>query len=201
MTKGRRRTAVLISGRGSNLQALIAASQAEDYPAEIVLVVSDNADAGGLSYARVGGIRPLIVDRRRFAGKRDFEDALQSALQDAGIELVCLAGFMRILSPALVEIWRGRMLNIHPSLLPLFPGLHTHQRAIDAGMRIAGCTVHVATLEVDAGPILAQAAVPVLPGDDEESLHERIKTVERQLLVEVLHRLVRSQSEVESEKS
>ncbi|HJS84526.1 MAG TPA: phosphoribosylglycinamide formyltransferase [Acetobacteraceae bacterium] len=178
----RRRTAVLISGRGSNLAALIAAAAAPDYPAEIALVLSNRPDAGGLSHANAAGIQSAVIDHRDFGADRAaHEAALDAALRAHGIEVVCLAGYMRLLTPFLVGRWAGRMLNIHPSLLPAFPGLHTHERALRAGVKLHGCTVHLVTEATDAGPILAQAAVPVLPGDDAERLAARVLSEEHRL--------------------
>ena len=171
----RRRTAVLISGRGSNMTALIEAARDVAYPAEIVLVVSNQPDAAGLERARDAGIEAHAIDHRRFRGDRAaHEAAIDEALTEAGVEIVCLAGYMRLLTPMLVGAWRGRMLNIHPSLLPAFPGLHTHARALAAGVKLHGCTVHLVTEQMDEGPILAQAAVPVLDGDTEDSLADRV---------------------------
>lgn len=183
----KRRTAVLISGRGSNLGALIAAAADPAYPAEISLVVSNRADADGLALAARAGIRSQVIEHRSFRGERSaHEAAIEVALRDAGIEIVCLAGYMRLLTPFLVERWRGRMLNIHPSLLPAFPGLDTHARALAAGARLHGCTVHLVTEATDAGPILGQAAVPVLPGDDAERLSARVLIQEHILYPAVL---------------
>ena len=171
----RRRTAILISGRGSNMAALIAAARDPDYPAEIVLVISNRPDAAGLALARQAGIPMLAIDHRLFrADRRAHEAAIDAALREAGVELVCLAGYMRLLTPSLIDAWEGRMLNIHPSLLPAFPGLNTHARALAAGVKLHGCTVHLVTQTMDEGPILAQAAVPVLPGDTEASLADRV---------------------------
>lgn len=171
----KRRTAVLISGRGSNLAALVGAAAAPDYPAEIALVLSNRPQAEGLRHAAASAIPTLAIDHRLFNGDRAaHERALHAALRAADIELVCLAGYMRLLTPFLVERWAGRMLNIHPSLLPAFPGLHTHARALAAGVKLHGCTVHLVTEATDAGPILAQAAVPVLPDDDEDRLAARV---------------------------
>jgi phosphoribosylglycinamide formyltransferase-1 len=171
----RRRTAVLISGRGSNLGALIAAACQPDYPAEIVLVVSNRPEAAGLRLAEAAGVACRVVDHRAFGGDRTAHDAaVGAALDGHGVELVCLAGYMRLLTPGLVARWAGRMLNIHPSLLPAFPGLDTHARALAAGVKLHGCTVHLVTDRVDQGPILAQAAVPVLPGDDAARLAARV---------------------------
>ncbi|MEJ0018010.1 MAG: phosphoribosylglycinamide formyltransferase [Acetobacteraceae bacterium] len=171
----RRRTAVLISGRGSNMAALIAATQAQDHPAEIVLVVANRPDAAGLALARDAGVPALAIDHRPFRGDRAaHEAAIDAALREAGVEIVCLAGYMRLLTPLLVDRWNGGMLNIHPSLLPAFPGLHTHERALAAGVRLHGCTVHLVTQTMDEGPILAQAAVPVMPDDTAETLAARV---------------------------
>ena len=162
----KRRVAILISGRGSNMAALIAAARDPAFPAQIELVLSNRSGAAGLETARALGVRAEAVDHRVFGADRAaHEAALDATLRTAGIEIVCLAGYMRLLTPYLVEAWQGRMLNIHPSLLPSFPGLHTHARALAAGVTLHGCTVHLVTQQMDAGPILAQAAVPVLPGD------------------------------------
>jgi phosphoribosylglycinamide formyltransferase-1 len=177
----RRRVGVLVSGRGSNLAALIAAARDPAYPAEIALVVSNVPFAGGLALARDAGIPDLTVDHRAFAGRPEFEAALDRALRAADIEIVCLAGFMRLLTPGFVDAWRDRMLNIHPSLLPAFPGLDTHARALKEGVRIAGCTVHFVRAKMDVGPIVGQAAVPVLDGDDEAALAARVLKAEHRL--------------------
>ncbi len=178
----RRRAAILISGRGSNMAALIAAASAPDYPAEIALVLSNRADAGGLALATAAGIPTATVESRRFPGDRTgFEAAMQAELVRHAIDLVALAGFLRILTPDFVAAWQGRMVNIHPSLLPSFPGLDTHARALAAGVRLHGCTVHLVTPGVDEGPILAQAAVPVLAGDTEASLAARVLAQEHRI--------------------
>lgn len=183
----RLRTAVLISGRGSNLQALIAATEAPDYPAEIALVVSDRPEAAGLGYAAAAGIASRTLDPSEYPGKdrgadrAAFDRVLSEALEAAGIELVCLAGYMRILTGTFVERWRDRLINIHPSLLPAFPGLDTHARALAAGVKLHGCTVHFVREEVDRGPIIGQAAVPVLSGDTPETLAARVLAVEHRL--------------------
>jgi phosphoribosylglycinamide formyltransferase 1 len=171
----RRRTAILISGRGSNMTALIAAARGSAYPAEIVLVLSNQPSPAGLSAAQKAGIEARAIDHRPFRGDRAGHEAeINVALTSAGVELVCLAGYMRLLTPSFVAAWRGRMLNIHPSLLPAFPGLHTHARALAAGVKLHGCTVHLVTEQMDEGPILAQAAVPVLEGDTEARLAARV---------------------------
>jgi len=177
----RKKTAILISGRGSNMSALIRAAAETDFPAEIACILSDKADAPGLSAARAAGIPAVAVVRSEFADKEAHEQAIDEALGQYRVELICLAGFMRMLSEAFVKRWEGRMINIHPSLLPLFKGLDTHRKAFDAGMRIHGCTVHFVTHEMDSGPIIAQAAVPVLPDDTEDSLAERVLKVEHRI--------------------
>jgi len=174
----RLRVAVLISGRGSNLQALIDACRAPGFPAEIVLVISNVADAGGLERAQRSGIATQVIDHRGFQGREPFEDALDAALRAARAELVCLAGFMRILTAPFVTRWQGKLINIHPSLLPKYPGLDTHARAIADGAAFAGCTVHYVVPEVDAGPVIVQASVPVRPDDTAETLAARVLTVE-----------------------
>ena len=170
----KRRVAVLISGRGSNMAALIAAARAPDFPAEIALVASNRPDAAGLVRAAEAGIATAVVDHKAFPDRPAFEEALDRALAAHRIELLCLAGFMRVLTDWFIGRWEGRMLNVHPSLLPAFKGTDTHRRALAAGVRIHGCTVHFVTLELDSGPIVAQAAVPVMPGDDEATLAARV---------------------------
>ncbi|WP_206667434.1 phosphoribosylglycinamide formyltransferase [Muricoccus nepalensis] len=178
----RPRVAVLISGRGSNLGALIAAARDPAYPAELALVLSNRADAAGLERAREAGIPTAVVESRPFGRDRaGFEAAMGERLAGAGIDLIALAGFLRVLTEGFVTAWSGQMLNIHPSLLPAFPGLDTHARAIAAGVRLHGCTVHFVTPGVDEGPIIAQAAVPVLPGDDEDALAARVLAQEHRL--------------------
>jgi phosphoribosylglycinamide formyltransferase-1 len=177
----RRRVAVLISGRGSNLAALIAACDDPGYPAEICLVVSNRPEAAGLQLARRAGIPAFSVDHKSAATRAEFEAELHDAIRGSAAELVCLAGFMRLLSAEFTGAWRDRLINIHPSLLPAFPGLHTHERAIDAGVRIHGATVHFVRAETDRGPIIAQAAVPVLPGDSAEALAARVLRAEHRL--------------------
>ncbi|MBM3538955.1 MAG: phosphoribosylglycinamide formyltransferase [Alphaproteobacteria bacterium] len=174
----RKRVAVLISGRGSNLQALIDAARAPDYPAEIVRVIANVPEAGGLARAADAGIAVETIDHRKFPNRPAFEAVLDAAIRASGAELVCLAGFMRLLTASFVEAWRDRLINIHPSLLPAFPGLDTHGRALAAGVRFAGCTVHFVRAEMDSGPIIVQAAVPVLPGDDEQRLAARVLAAE-----------------------
>ena len=181
-----RRVAVLISGRGSNMGSLIEAASAPGFPAEIALVLSNRPDAAGLERARAAGIATAIVDHRTHPSRESFEQAMDAALAGHGIEFICLAGFMRVLTEGFVERWAGRMINIHPSLLPLFRGVHTHRRALEEGVLIHGCTVHFVVPELDAGPIIAQAAVPVIPGDTEESLAARILVQEHRLYPQAL---------------
>jgi phosphoribosylglycinamide formyltransferase-1 len=177
----RLKTGVLISGSGTNLQALLDAAQAPDYPAEIVLVVSNRGDAQGLARARAAGVATQVVDHRDFPDRAIFDGALNVALSDAGCEIVCLAGFMRLLTPRFTENWSDRLINIHPSLLPAFKGLDAQAQALAAGVRISGCTVHFVRPEMDAGPIIVQGAVPVLEGDDTASLGARILEVEHRI--------------------
>ena len=172
------RTAVLISGRGSNLAALIAACGRPEARAEIALVISNRSDAAGLQYARAAGIPTETVDHRRFGGREEFDRHLSGKLQVRGIALVCLAGFMRVLSGWFAERWRDRLLNIHPSLLPAFPGLDAHRQAVAAGVRFSGCTVHFVRAEVDAGPIVVQGVVPVRQEDTPETLAARVLQAE-----------------------
>jgi len=171
---------VLISGRGSNLQALIDACAAPDFPAEISLIISNRADAGGLARAEAAGIATAVVPHGNYPDRETFDTALSTTIADTGGELICLAGFMRVLTAGFVEQWRDRLINIHPSLLPAFKGLDTHARALAAGVRLTGCTVHYVRTEVDAGPIIVQAAVPVLPDDDEATLATRVLAAEHQ---------------------
>jgi phosphoribosylglycinamide formyltransferase 1 len=177
----KKRVAILISGRGSNMMALVEAACAADYPAEIGLVISNRPDAPGLQLARSAGMDARAIDHKAYATREAFDAAVESALTEAGIDLVCHAGFMRIQSDAFAARWLGRQLNIHPSLLPAFKGLHPHKQALDAGVRISGCTVHFVSPELDSGPIVAQAAVAVLAGDTPETLAERILGAEHKL--------------------
>ncbi|MDR3504610.1 MAG: phosphoribosylglycinamide formyltransferase [Acidocella sp.] len=186
------RVGVLISGRGSNMEALIKAAQAPDFPAEIVLVLSNKPEAAGLEIARALGVAAEAVPAKPFGKDREaHERALDARLQQAGVEIVCLAGYMRLLTPYLVNRWAGRMLNIHPSLLPAFPGLDTHARAIEAGEQKHGCTVHLVTEGMDEGPIVAQAEVPVLPDDTEDALAARVLAQEHTIYPRALAELAR----------
>jgi phosphoribosylglycinamide formyltransferase 1 len=178
----KKRVAILISGRGSNMTALIEAAKARDYPAEIVLVVSNRPDAPGLARARAAGVATAVVDHADFGDQREaFEPALDDALRKNRIDLICLAGFMRLLTPWFVTRWSGRMLNIHPSLLPQFKGLHTHRRALDAGVKRHGATVHFVVPEMDSGPIVAQDSIAVHEDDTEATLAARVLELEHQI--------------------
>ncbi|MBO9560823.1 MAG: phosphoribosylglycinamide formyltransferase [Caulobacter sp.] len=186
------KVAVLISGRGSNMEALVRAAQDTACPFEIALVLSNKPEAGGLVTAAAAGIEALAVDQRDFGKDREaHEQAIDAALRERGIQVIALAGYMRILTPFLVNAWEGRMLNIHPSLLPAYPGLDTHGRALAAGEVEAGCTVHLVTAGVDEGPVLGQARVPILPGDTEHMLAERVLEQEHKLYAATLAAFVR----------
>jgi len=186
----KKRVAVLISGRGSNMTALIEAAKARDYPAEIALVVSNRPDAPGLASAREGGIATTVVDHELFGEDRAaFEHALDEALEAHRIDFVCLAGFMRLLSPRLVKRWSGKMLNIHPALLPQFKGLHTHRRALEAGVKRHGATVHFVVPEMDAGPIVEQESLAVHQGETEDTLAARVLEIEHRIYPRALRAL------------
>ena len=195
----RKRVGVLISGRGSNLQALLDACADPAFPAEIVLVISNKAEAPGLERAARAGVPAQVVARRDHPDRAACDAAMTAALEAAGVELICLAGFLRLLGEAFVEHWRDRMINIHPSLLPLFPGLDTHARALEAGVKLHGCTVHLVRFEMDRGPILGQAAVPVLPGDDAETLAARVLEAEHRLYPHCLRLVAEGRVEVRGE--
>lgn len=177
----RKRVAVLISGRGSNMMSLVEAARAPDYPAEIALVVSNRPDAAGLAWAKAQGIPAIALDHKHYADRPHFDGQLHALLTASQIDIVALAGFMRLLTADLVEKWQGRMINIHPALLPAFKGLDTHARALAAGVKFAGCTVHFVSPGMDEGAIIAQAAVPVLPGDTPDALAARILASEHKL--------------------
>jgi phosphoribosylglycinamide formyltransferase-1 len=185
---------ILISGGGSNMAAIVRAAEREDwarrYGARVVAVISNRPDAKGLAFAREQGIAAEALDHRQFASREAFDEALAAAIDRFEPALVALAGFMRILTPAFVGRHAGRLLNIHPSLLPAFPGLHTHQRALDAGCRVAGATVHQVTAELDHGPILEQAVVPILPGDTAEAIAARVLTQEHLIYPRAIARLL-----------
>ena len=186
-----KRVAVLISGRGSNMTALIEAAKAPGFPAEIALVLSNRPDAKGLETAAANGIATAVFDHKAYAGRECFERAMQAALVAHQIDIVCLAGFMRLLSPWFVGQWDGRMLNVHPALLPAFKGLHTHERALEAGVKIHGCTVHFVTAGMDEGPIVAQAALTVAPDDTADTLAARVLRLEHAIYPRALAWLAR----------
>lgn len=177
----KKKIAILISGRGSNMRSLVQAAAEADYPAEVAIVISNRPEAAGLAWAKEQGIPVLSLDHTHFENREHFEGQLTSVLSMSGIDVVVLAGFMRLLTAGFVESWRDRMINIHPSLLPAFKGLNTHERALKSGVKIAGCTVHLVRPEMDEGPILAQAAVAVSPDDTAETLAARVLAAEHQL--------------------
>ncbi len=186
----KQRVAILISGRGSNMASLIAAAKDDSYPAEIALVLSNRPDAAGLDHAKRQGIITAVVDHTRYGKDRAaFEHALQDVLTAHRIDLVCLAGFMRLLTPRFVGQWQGRMLNIHPALLPAFKGLHTHERALEAGVKTHGATVHFVSAEMDSGEIIAQAKVPVLDGDTPDTLAARVLEAEHRIYPQALRQV------------
>jgi phosphoribosylglycinamide formyltransferase 1 len=189
VTLRRKQTAILISGRGSNMRALIERARDPSYPAEIVLVLSNRPDAAGLAFAKENDVTCAVVDHKLFAGREEFERSMQALLELHHIELICLAGFMRLLSPWFVSQWPGRILNIHPALLPAYRGLNTHERALADGVKIHGCTVHFVSAAVDEGPIIAQAAVPVLDSDTPETLAGRVLMQEHKIYQAALARV------------
>ena len=188
------RTAILISGRGSNMMALVEAARAAEYPAEIVCVVANTADAKGLEFAAANGIATRVIDHKAFPSREAFEAALDAYLRGMNIEAIALAGFMRVLTAGFIAGWDGRMINIHPSLLPAYKGLHTHERAIADGAKVHGCSVHLVTPELDGGPVLLQAEVPVLPEDTADVLAARVLTEEHRIYPQALallsHRII-----------
>lgn len=201
----RRRVGVLVSGRGSNLQALLDACADPAFPAEVALVISNVPGVYALERAAAAGVASCVIPHKPFPSREAFDAAMDAELRRAGIEIVCLAGFMRLLSAGFVAGWRDRMINIHPALLPSFKGLHTHQRALDAGVRLHGCTVHLVTPDLDDGPILVQAAVPVLSGDDADALAARVLEQEHRiyplalrLLAEDRIRVVGNRAEIDA---
>ena len=189
-SRNRKRVAILISGRGSNMSALIEATQLPNYPAEISLVLSNNSEAVGLKLAEQHRIKSITIDHGNFKTREEFDCKMNDKLAESNIDIVCLAGFMRLVSPNFVKKWQGKLLNIHPSLLPSFRGLNTHNRALDAGVKIHGCTVHMVSEELDAGPILIQGAVPVYANDDAQSLGDRVLTMEHKIYPQALKLLI-----------
>lgn len=196
----RKRVGVLISGRGSNMSALIDACKSPEYPAEISVVISNRPEAPGLEIAGNSGIPTCTIDHKAYPTREAFEADLDKQLKAAEVDLICNAGFMRLLTGSFVEGWRDRQLNIHPSLLPAFKGLHTHERAIEAGVKLSGCTVHFVRTEMDAGPTIAQAAVPVLPGDSVDGLAKRVLEAEHKLYPLALKLVALGDATVENER-
>ncbi len=200
-SSARKRVVVFISGSGSNMMALAQACQAPDFPAEIACVISDKATAGGLAKAQNLGIPTLVFERKTYSSKAEHEASILAALGEIAPDIICLAGYMRLISGDFIAPYAGRIINIHPSLLPLFPGLHTHERAIESGTKITGCTVHFVTEGMDEGPVIGQAAVPVLAGDDTDALAARVLTVEHQLYPLALKLLAEGKVRMESGKA
>jgi phosphoribosylglycinamide formyltransferase 1 len=196
----KKRVAILISGRGSNMASLLDAAAAPDYPATIALVLSNRPNAGGIARASEAGVATTVVDHKAYPDRESFERAMDAVLVEAGIEIVCLAGFMRVLTPWFVARWVGRMINIHPSLLPLFRGTHTHRQALDAGVRVHGCSVHFVVPELDSGPIIAQACIPVFPGDDEDALAARVLVEEHRIYPQALAQLASGEARLSGQR-
>jgi phosphoribosylglycinamide formyltransferase 1 len=196
VSRTRKRTAVFISGRGSNMEALLRAAAAPAYPTEISLVLSNKEDAAGLRTAWQAGVRTIAMPHKAYATREDCDRAMHAVLTEANIEIVALAGFMRVLSPWFCETWRGRMINIHPSLLPAFKGLDTHKRALEAGVQEHGCTVHFVTPDLDDGPTILQARVPVLKGDTEAALAARVLKEEHRIYPEALAMVARGEAAI-----
>lgn len=197
----RKKVGVLVSGRGSNLQALLDACADPSYPAEIVLVISNVPGVYALERAEKAGVPTLTIPHKGFPSREAFDAEMDKALRAAGVEIVCLAGFMRLLSTPFAQGWHGRMINIHPALLPSFKGLHTHRRAIEAGVKLHGCTVHLVTPELDDGPILVQKAVPVLAADDEDTLAARVLEQEHKAYPEALRLLAEGRVSVDGNRA
>lgn len=195
------KVAILISGRGSNMRSLIQACEAEDYPAEVSVVISNKPDAGGLDYASAANIPCEVVNHREFDSRWSFDAKLDEVIRSYDVDMVCLAGFMRLLTPGFVEKWTDKMLNIHPSLLPSFKGAHAHEDAIAAGVKVTGCTVHFVIPEMDAGPIIAQAVVPVSPEDNALTLSERVLKAEHQCYPMALKLVAGGRVSVEGNKA
>lgn len=200
MTAKRRKVAVLISGNGSNLQALIDAAHKESFPAQIAVVISNKPDAYGLTRAADAGIPTEVVKHGDYESREAYDDALHALLKKYKTDYVCLAGFMRLLSTPFVEKWEGKMINIHPSLLPAFKGLDVHRQVLEMGVRFTGCTVHFVVPEMDSGPIIVQAAVPVKKGDDEESLQQRVHQAEHKIYPLALRWLTAGQLKIDGQR-
>lgn len=195
----KKRIGILISGRGSNMQSLVRAMRAPDFPAATAVVISNRPEALGLSWAEEQGLQAVAIDHRQFANRMAFEARLHQTLLEHGVELICNAGFMRLLTGGFVDRWKDRQINIHPSLLPAYPGLHTHKRVLEDGTLITGCTVHFVRLEMDSGPIIAQAAVPVVPGETEDTLAARVLEAEHKIYPEALRLVASGEVRVENE--
>lgn len=200
-TMAKKRVVVFISGGGSNMVSLADACAAQDFPAEIVAVISDKSAAGGLEKAKERGIATQVFERKAYASNGEHEAAILAALEALKPDIICLAGYMRLISGAFIRPYEGRILNIHPSILPLFPGLHTHQRALDAGMKVAGCTVHFVTEGMDEGPIVAQGVVPVASNDTVETLAARVLSVEHRLYPNALKMLAEGKVRMDGKKA
>lgn len=198
--RAKKKVGILISGRGSNMGSLIGAAREAGYPAEIACVISNRPDAQGLAKAAAEGIPALAIDHKRFASREAFEAEMDAGLRAHGVEIVACAGFMRLMTAGFVEGWRNAMLNIHPSLLPAYKGLDTHARALADGVKLAGCTVHIVRPELDSGPIIAQAAVPVLDGDTEESLAARVLEAEHRLYPHALALIARGDAIIDGDR-
>ena len=193
-------TAILISGRGSNMMSLVEAARSAHYPAEIAVVISNRPDAAGLTWAKAQGLKTVALDHKAYKTREAFEAELQTALLSAKVELVALAGFMRLMTPQFVKLWHNRMINIHPSLLPSFKGLDTHERALAAGVKLTGCTVHLVRAEMDEGPIIAQAAVPVLSSDTPDVLAARVLRAEHKLYPAALALIASGRARLDGDK-
>ena len=196
----KKRVGILISGRGSNMMSLVAAAKAEDYPAQIVVVISNRPEAPGLAWAKAHGIPALAIDHKAYPTRTEFEEAMHEALIAHGAEMVACCGFLRLMTPDFVDVWRDRMINIHPALLPSYTGLHTHERALADGVRIVGCTVHVVRAEMDVGPIIGQAAVAVIEGDTPATLAKRVLAAEHVLYPQALALFASGKARIEGER-
>ena len=196
----RKHVAILISGRGSNMMSLVEAARDPNYPAEVILVISNRPEAPGLAWAAAQGLPTKVIDHKSYPNREDFDAALHEALVASGAEIVCCAGFMRLMTAGFVEKWSGRMLNIHPSLLPAFPGLNAQRQAIEYGVKFSGCTVHLVDEELDHGPIVKQGVVPLLPGDTEETLSARILIEEHKIYAEAVALMLRGRFRIEGRR-
>ncbi len=196
----KKRVGILISGRGSNMMSLVAAAKAEEYPAQIVVVISNRPEAPGLAWAKAHGIPALAIDHKAYPTRTEFEEAMHEALIAHGAEMVACCGFLRLMTPDFVDVWRDRMINIHPALLPSYTGLHTHERALADGVRIVGCTVHVVRAEMDVGPIIGQAAVAVIEGDTPATLAKRVLAAEHVLYPQALALYASGKARIEGER-